>query len=324
MLVKIYEIPVGYVAITAVLMAGIILKMIIGSIYKRDIRNILKIESTKKKWLNKLTDDFRYNFGGGYGNNVSLFVNSGVEGRKLLGFRLRKIDKVINRMPYLILTMSLAFSYFEVYFTKVLGETYLCMFYGVVAAMLMYTVSEMIDNEEKKEVLKLKLTNYYENELLPRLMENETSSQPELIFSKVNEGAKEQVAATLEADIKAKYQMISPQKQNAKVNGQMTAMQESGSKEKPLEDAVKILSVKAEEYVAATKEPNAEQAYNHAVGAELTDTLDSDEEPDVEEMNQKTPDYSLNQTLEEAAPKKNITDEEKRIIEEVLKEYLFK
>jgi NADH dehydrogenase/NADH:ubiquinone oxidoreductase subunit G len=198
------------------------------------------------------------------------------------------------------------------------------MFYGVVAAMLMYTVSEMIDNEEKKEVLKLKLTNYYENELLPRLMENETSSQPELIFSKVNEGAKEQVAATLEADIKAKYQMISPQKQNAKVNGQMTAMQESGSKEKPLEDAVKILSVKAEEYVAATKEPNAEQAYNHAVGAESTDTLDSDEEPDVEEMNQKTPDYSLNQTLEEAAPKKNITDEEKRIIEEVLKEYLFK
>jgi hypothetical protein len=276
MLVKIYEIPVGYVAITAVLMAGIILKMIIGSIYKRDIRNILKIESTKKKWLNKLTDDFRYNFGGGYGNNVSLFVNSGVEGRKLLGFRLRKIDKVINRMPYLILTMSLAFSYFEVYFTKVLGETYLCMFYGVVAAMLMYTASEMIDNEEKKEVLKLKLTNYYENELLPKLMENETSSQPELIFSKVNEGAKEQVAATREED------------------------------------------------VAAAQEPNVEEAYSQAAGVESTDTSDSDEEPDVEEMNQKTPDYSLNQTLEEAAPKKNITDEEKRIIEEVLKEYLFK
>jgi hypothetical protein len=276
MLVGIYDMPVGYVAITAVLMAGIILKMIIGSIYKRDIRNILKIESTKKKWLNKLTDDFRYNFGGGYGNNVSLFVNSGVEGRKLLGFRLRKIDKVINRMPYLILTMSLAFSYFEVYFTKALGQTYLYLFYGVVAAMLMYTASEMIDNEEKKEVLKLKLTNYYENELLPRLMENETSSQPELIFSKVNEGAKEQVAATREED------------------------------------------------VSAAQEPNVEEAYSQAAGVESTATSDSDEEPDVEEMNQKTPDYSLNQTLEEAAPKKNITDEEKRIIEEVLKEYLFK
>ncbi len=276
MLVKIYEIPVGYVAITAALMMGIILKMIIGSIYKRDIRNILKIESTKKKWLNKLTSDFKRIFGDGYGNNVSLFVNSGVEGRKIAGLRVRKIDKVINRMPHLILTMSLAFSYFEVYFTKELGETYLCLFYGVVAAMLMYTVSEMIDNEEKKEVLKLKLTNYYENELLPRLMENETSSQPELIFSKVNEGAKEQVAATREED------------------------------------------------VAAAQEPNVEEAYSQAAGVESTDTSDSDEEPDVEEMNQKTPDYSLNQTLEEAAPKKNITDEEKRIIEEVLKEYLFK
>jgi hypothetical protein len=276
MLVKIYEIPVGYVAITAALMMGIILKMIIGSIYKRDIRNILKIESTKKKWLNKLTSDFKRIFGDGYGNNVSLFVNSGVEGRKIAGLRVRKIDKVINRMPHLILTMSLAFSYFEVYFTKALGETYLCLFYGVVAAMLMYTVSEMIDNEEKKEVLKLKLTNYYENELLPRLMENETSSQPELIFSKVNEGAKEQVAATREED------------------------------------------------VAAAQEPNVEEAYSQAAGVESTDTSDSDEEPDVEELDQKTPDYSLNQTLEEAAPKKNITDEEKRIIEEVLKEYLFK
>ncbi len=359
MLIDILDIPMAYAAVSVLTAFGIGIKLLLGSIYKRDIRNARSIEHTKKRWMKRMKRNFEKIFSDGLSRDAELFVENEMNSRQILGITLKRLDCFINQLPLVIVTATAAFDFWFVDNGFALKDLTSFTLYGATMCLAIHTFNMLVNNGEKENRLRIILTQYFSNEKLPLILMNQYADE-KLIGRKENINPNTLVAAAvsdtpekqenagsaavsranrkkLKAERLRLKRLIKNQRKEERIKRQETReLMKQQALKAAYEEKMKRLQ---EKYRLEPEGEPASEAVSMtlaASGAELgqevesilqAKTPDTDEKKlgPAEQIREKEMKKDvLNQTLNEAFPENKTSRDDEKLIEEVLKEYLFR
>lgn len=350
MLLEILTLRTAYLAVGTIAVLGAGVKLIVGSIYKRDIRNARSMEHTKKNWLQKMKGDFETTFGDGLIRDTDLFVENEMSGRSVLGISVKALDEFINQLPLGILTVTVAFDFVFVGKRVEAGNIILYTLFGVTVALAIHTFNMMVNNDGKAGRLKVILTQYFSNERMPYIWKNQYENKEVTDEANLRQDIKYPVAlnknestsllavakeaAAKKEDFKSaidgrkKYKaekhkiklLRKEQKKEERVNRRNTKeMLKQNAIKREYEEKIKKLQEKYQ--MESRREAGSDNLQPAFAGVTKTQ-----EEIDVLSQGSRSERSmeGLNRTLKDAFPETKKSADEEKLIEEVLKEYLFR
>lgn len=143
---------------------GILLKLMLTSYYGKQLRQTLKMEGARKKWLVKMQQDFEECMDmHGKVNNVDIFVDKYVEGKKFMGIMLSTWDK-IGGQAWILCAGLLVMAAVSGIFYQVDREAILfTCFIGIWTVIVDIVVDNIANLAEKRNQLKRNLKDYFNN-----------------------------------------------------------------------------------------------------------------------------------------------------------------
>lgn len=347
MLIDIFDISAAYTAMSAFAILGTGAKLLLSSIYKRDIRNVRSIEHTKKRWLKRMRRNFEKTFGDGLDRDAQLFVESELSNRQVFGFSLRELDEIINQLPLLMLTLTVFFDFMLVNERIPAIDVVSFTLYGVSMSLLIHTVNMMVDNRSKAGNLRILLTNYFNNEKLPLLMTGageekrlpERSVMRETGLVAVALDSQEEEEEEKPMSLRATRKHLKAEKLRlrrlAKQQQAEERMKRKKAREEMKQQAMKLAYEEKMKKLQEKYKPVNEKGTTPVpvmVGVEGWEEIKH--APAEKNMHRKNAEAvketqapkkdRLDQTLNEAFPETKVGKDDEKLIEEVLKEYLFR
>ncbi|MGN0166019.1 MAG: hypothetical protein ACI39R_07525 [Lachnospiraceae bacterium] len=363
MLLDMLDISSAYATVGSFAALGVGVKILLGSIYKRDIRNARSIEHTKKRWMKRMKRNFEKTFGDGLCRDAELFVENEMNGRRFGGISLKSFDERTNQFPLVILTATTAFDFLFITRGRPITELLSFTFFGVTMCLAIHTFNMMVNNESKEKSLRIMLTQYFGNEKLPLILTNRYEDE-KLISENENYSPNALVAVTKEIGDKAEKEAKSEKTENIstrtrrkrlkaeklrlkrlmKQQKQEERIKRRKAREMVRQQAIKIeyeekmkkLQEKYKLNAEENKEQESVQLAFATAGAETGEevkrviqdrkNIKTENVTRVAEHNEKSGEKKdvLNQTLQEAFPESRTGKDDEKLIEEVLKEYLFR
>lgn len=354
MLLDMLDIPTAYAVIGSVTALGVGVKLLLGSIYKRDIRNVRSIEHTKKRWIKRMRRNFEKTFGDGLSRDAELFVENELNARQVCGISLKGLDGFVNQLPLVILTATSAFDFWFVNWGNSLNDLVPFTMYGATMCLAIHTFNMLVNNQSKENRLKILLTQYFGNEKLPLILMNRYSDE-KFLEKKENYTPNALACTAAAAEEEEKTENLSPRSRRKCLKAEklrLKRLMKQQKKEERLkrQETRKLMrqqALKAEyeekmkklqEKYRLEEEAQEQDSYNMAFaasGAELGEEVKRvmQDKPSVQEegvktlaraQERETKKDTLNQTLKEAFPENKSGKDDEKLIEEVLKEYLFR
>lgn len=144
--------------------AGILLKIILAGYFDRQVRRTRSMDGVKKKWLLGMCQDYEDCVGAhGRMNNVDIFVDKYIEGKKFMGIMLSTWDK-ISGQAWILCAGLLVVAAVSGIFYEVDREAILFTFFiGTWTVIVDIVVDNIANLDEKKNQLKRNLKDYFEN-----------------------------------------------------------------------------------------------------------------------------------------------------------------
>lgn len=356
MLLDMLDIPTAYAVIGSVTALGVGVKLLLGSIYKRDIRNVRSIEHTKKRWIKRMRRNFEKTFGDGLSRDAELFVENELNGRQVCGISVKNLDGFINQLPLVILTATSAFDFWFVNRGNPLNDLVPFTMYGATMCLAIHTFNMLVNNQSKENRLKILLTQYFGNEKLPLILMNQYSDE-KLLEKKENYTPNALACTAAAAEGEGRTENLSPRGRRKRLKAEKLRLKRLLKQQKKEErlkrqETRKLMRQQAlkaeyeekmkklqEKYRLEPEEASEPDSFNMAFaasGAELGEEVKrvmqdrkvSEPEDNVKasaRLREKEAKKDvLNQTLNEAFPENKSGKDDEKLIEEVLKEYLFK
>lgn len=146
---------------------GILLKIILAGYFDRQVRLTRKMDGVKKKWLLGMRQDYEDCVDvHGRMNNVDIFVDKYIEGKKFMGIMLSTWDK-IGGQAWILCAGLLVVAAVSGVFYQVDREAILFTFFiGTWTVIVDIVVDNIANLTEKKNQLKRNLKDYFENRAL--------------------------------------------------------------------------------------------------------------------------------------------------------------
>ncbi|MBQ8281094.1 MAG: hypothetical protein IJZ25_01660 [Lachnospiraceae bacterium] len=325
MLLDILDISTAYATIGTFTALGVGVKLLLGSIYKRDIRNARSIEHTKKRWMKRMKRNFEKTFGDGLSRDAELFVENEMNGRQVCGVSLKSLDELVNQLPLVILTATTAFDFWFVRQGASATDLVSFTLFGATMCLAIHSFNMMVNNDSKESRLRIILTQYFGNEKLPLILMNQYADE-NLIERKADYSPNALVAVSKEEMEEEGQEHVSPRVRRKRLKAERLKLKrmvkqqkrEERLKRKQTREMLRQQALKAEyeekmkklqeKYKLSSEEPQEQEGVQVAV---------TKEEPESKRD-------MLNQTLKEAFPEKKSGKDDEKLIEEVLKEYLFR
>ncbi len=143
---------------------GILLKLMLISYYGKQLRQTLKMEGARKKWLVRMQQDFEECIDmHGKVNNVDIFVDKYVEGKKFMGIMLSTWDKIGGQV-WILCAGLLVMAAVSGIFYQVDREAILFTFFiGIWTVIVDIVVDNIANLAEKRNQLKRNLKDYFNN-----------------------------------------------------------------------------------------------------------------------------------------------------------------
>lgn len=144
--------------------AGILLKIILAGYFDRQVRRTRKMDEAKKKWLLGMRQDYEECVEvHGRMNNVDIFVDKYIEGKKFMGIMLSTWDK-IGGQAWILCAGLLVVAAVSGVFYEVDSEAILFTFFiGTWTVIVDIVVDNIANLTGKKNQLKRNLKDYFEN-----------------------------------------------------------------------------------------------------------------------------------------------------------------
>lgn len=174
--------------------AGVVLKVLLSTYYNRQLYWTQRMATTRKKWLIRMQEDYEECMDeDGQVNNVDVFVDKYIEGKKFMGILLSTWNK-IGGQAWILCAGLLAVSAVSSVFYQVEREAVLFTFFiGTWTVIAAVVVDNIANLAEKKKQMKRNLVDYFENrigvqeeELFAKEEENKAYEQamPDTAFCK--------------------------------------------------------------------------------------------------------------------------------------------
>lgn len=297
--------------------AGVFLKLMVGCIYKRGIRELGKRKQKTTRWLGKVNEEFKSSFGRIRGKNIPLFVMNQINKRSVLGINLKELDEICGQMPVVIAAIGLGYCYFYINERMDVSEIISFGFFTATLSAVVYALNKLINNEGRQLRLQIALNEYLENNMYPKML----SGTEEMKLSMKEGYPVSQAAASLdEEENGTEKEMTVAQRrkrlkaEKLKLKRQLKAEKAEARKKRAI--ARELLREEARKKEYEDKLKKLHEKYDSQTEAAVTSDM-------PEEEKRKSEKDPLDRKLSEIFPeKKSIGDEQ--LIEEVLKEYLFK
>lgn len=144
--------------------AGIVFKLLLTGYYNRQLYYSRNMGGARKKWLLKMRQDYAACMDmHGKVNNVDIFVDKYVEGKKFMGIMLSTWDK-IGGQAWILCAGLLVMAAVSGVFYEVDREAILFTFFIGIWTVIVDIVVDNISNlAEKRKLLKRNLADYFEN-----------------------------------------------------------------------------------------------------------------------------------------------------------------
>ncbi len=174
--------------------AGILLKLLLTSYYNRQLRQASNMNRAKKRWLLKMQQEYADCMDmHGKVNNVDIFVDKYVEGKKFMGIMLSTWDK-IGGQAWVLCAGLLVMAAVSGIFYQVDREAILFTFFiGIWTVIVDIVVDNVANLVEKRKQLKRNLMDYFDNHawdgvesVLPEEGEEEDFSAEEAYWEEGN------------------------------------------------------------------------------------------------------------------------------------------
>ncbi len=312
-----FVMPSPYEMLGLIAGAGAFIKLTVGCIYKRGIHELGKRKQKPGRWLRKVNEEFRTSFGRIRGKNMSLFVINQINKRSVFGINLKELDEMCGQLPVVIAAIGLGYCYFYINERMEVSEIISFGFFTAALSAVVYALNKLINNEGRQLRLQIALNEYLENTMYPKMI----SGNEEMKLSMKEGYPGSQTAASLDEDedVVEKEMSVAQRKrrlksEKLKLKRQLKAEKAEARKKRALARELLREEARKKEYEDKLKKLH-EKYENRTEAAAASDTAGEDEKKE-----KKDP---LDRKLSEVFPeKKTIGDEQ--LIEEVLKEYLFK
>ncbi|MDE7325651.1 MAG: hypothetical protein K2N63_05130 [Lachnospiraceae bacterium] len=146
--------------------AGAVLKVLLSAYYNRQLHWTQKMDKARKKWLVRMRQDYEDCMDeNGRVNNVDIFVDKYIEGKKFMGILLSTWDK-IGGQAWILCAGLLAVSAVSSVFYQVEREAVLFTFFiGTWTVIVDIVVDNIANLGEKKKQIKRNLVDYFENRM---------------------------------------------------------------------------------------------------------------------------------------------------------------
>ena len=347
MLIDIFDISAAYTAMSAFAILGTGAKLLLSSIYKRDIRNVRSIEHTKKRWLKRMRRNFEKTFGDGLDRDAQLFVESELSNRQVFGFSVRELDEILNQLPLLMLTLTVFFDFMLVSERTQSVDVVSFTLFGVSMGLLVHTINMMVDNRSKAGNLRILLTNYFNNEKLPLLMtgmgeekrlpERSVMRETGLVAVAIDEQDEDEEEHPMSLRATRKHLKAEKLrlKRLAKQQQAEERMKRKKAREEMKQQAMKLAYEEKMKKLQEKYKPVNEKGIEPVPVMVGADGWEEIKHKPIEKSVQKRSAESskeahsskmdkLDQTLNEAFPETKVGKDDEKLIEEVLKEYLFR
>ena len=162
--------------------AGAALKVMLSAYYNRQLHWTQRMEKARKRWLVRMRQYYEDCMDeNGRVNNVDIFVDKYIEGKKFMGILLSTWDK-IGGQAWILCAGLLAVSAVSSVFYQVEREAVLFTFFiGTWTVIVDIVVDNIANLVEKKKQIKRNLVDYFENRMsLPEedlLLEEELTGE---------------------------------------------------------------------------------------------------------------------------------------------------
>ncbi len=145
---------------------GVVLKVMLSTYYNRQLYWTQRMATAGKKWLIRMREDYEECMDeDGRVNNVNIFVDKYIEGKKFMGILLSTWNK-IGGQAWILCAGLLAVSAVSSVFYQVEREAVLFTFFIGTWTVIMAVVVDNIANlAEKKKQIKRNLVDYFENRI---------------------------------------------------------------------------------------------------------------------------------------------------------------
>ncbi len=159
--------------------AGAALKVMLSAYYNRQLHWTQRMDKARKRWLVRMRQDYEDCMDeNGRVNNVDIFVDKYIEGKKFMGILLSTWDK-IGGQAWILCAGLLAVSAVSSVFYQVEREAVLFTFFiGTWTVIVDIVVDNIANLVEKKKQIKRNLVDYFENRM--SLPEEDLLSEEEL------------------------------------------------------------------------------------------------------------------------------------------------
>ena len=146
--------------------AGVVLKVLLSTYYNRQLYWTQRMATTRKKWLIRMQEDYEECMDeDGQVNNVDVFVDKYIEGKKFMGILLSTWNK-IGGQAWILCAGLLAVSAVSSVFYQVEREAVLFTFFiGTWTVIAAVVVDNIANLTEKKKQMKRNLVDYFENRI---------------------------------------------------------------------------------------------------------------------------------------------------------------
>lgn len=175
---------------------GIILNLVEDSIYKRWMRCVQRIEQRPRHWMGRMKTRFEGCYKMKIGvRKIDLFVRNSLDGRRVLGIRMRAWERISAQVPLVVLAAGISVGLYAMREHFSPAECVAFAGIGAVLAILGFAAERLIGVRESRERLQNILNEYFSNVLRPQL-EQIYLTRPAMPMPTVE--MQEEVAATLE------------------------------------------------------------------------------------------------------------------------------
>lgn len=158
--------------------AAIVLKLLLANYYERQLRQTMKMDRARKKWLLAMRQEYEDCMDThGRVNNVDVFVDKYVEGKKFMGIMLSTWDK-IGGQAWVLCAGLLVVAAVSGIFYQVDREAILFTFFiGIWTVIVDIVVDNIANLAEKRKQLKRNLVDYFDNHAWDGMEEDQEGAE---------------------------------------------------------------------------------------------------------------------------------------------------
>lgn len=324
----------AYVILLAIVAVGFINQLLTGIIYLRRIHSAGRVEGKRRAWLERMYQTYQRDV---LKANVSIgdFVKKELSITNSLGFSVYKFGRFIGVLSFLTLIYTIAavgyISYRFIDFKMVyeMDEDFVSLIIfaavGLGACIVLLILKKLSYLKEKEECLTLVLINYFENIRAGETKKLKPEIKPQTLVSA--KGAQAPVVTGQTPDVMQAAVACQDMPKVVKLDkGSAEMAAEFEGFEDESYDNSRMLKT-LEEYDEITPEENEESLEEENEPKQVEEVLEkANVQPRADQRTRRATKSldTLGKTLSQAYPQKKISGEEEKLIEEVLKEYLFR